>query len=169
MEYIWLEGDLYKVITLADSDPLGCAIYRHGAGCHGCRIGANCHSTGLFHTLNDCAGVCGTLCVCVFKKNPKNCVCAVHFVRTCLPVYFGVYCCPSVCCMSGHSQDCVCGTAAALQRFNIRQCLPPLHLFYSSCLPQCSAPADTLSFSLSAGRVMCEVTLVIDTMCRHPN
>lgn len=44
------EGDLYKVIALTVSDPLGCAISCHGAGCHGCGIGANCHSTGLFHT-----------------------------------------------------------------------------------------------------------------------
>lgn len=35
-----VEGDLYKVITLTVSDPLGCAISCHGAGCHGCRIGA---------------------------------------------------------------------------------------------------------------------------------
>lgn len=129
-EYIWLEGDLDKVITLADSDPLGCAIYRHGAGCHGCGIGANCHSTGLFHTLNDCVGVCGT--GCVFKKNnpPKLCVHAslcpytsfCLFLRVLLPL--GVLCewalagwCVWHCCGAAEVQHQTMFTTTALVLF----------------------------------------------------
>lgn len=159
---MWLEGDLYKVITLTDSDPLGCAIYRHGAGCHGCRIGANCHSTGLFHTLKRlCRRVWHGMCVCDFVFF------CVHFVSTCACVWVHMCVCCTVCTVC----TCVIGMlrwlcAVALQRFNIRQCLPATHLFYSSCLPQCrlvcSCEVDILSF-LSVRRVMCEVTHFIDT------
>lgn len=120
---VWLEGDPCKVITLPGYDPLGCVIYRHGAGCHGCRIGANCHSTGLLRTLSEHA--CACVCVCV--------VCSFllslffHCVLTsfcphapvCLPVCVCV-------CVSRHRYDCVrvctCGAAAALRRFHIRRC-----------------------------------------------
>lgn len=82
---VWLEGDPCKVITLPGSDPLGCVIYRHGAGCHGCRIGANCHSTGLLRTLSEHACACARVCVCVFT--PFFCpssftVCSLRFVHT---------------------------------------------------------------------------------------
>lgn len=68
-----LEGDLYKVIALTDSDPLGCAIYRGGVGCHGCQKGANCHSTGLFHNLNNHVGVCVKLYVYFYVCFPSAC------------------------------------------------------------------------------------------------
>lgn len=101
VQYIWLEGDIYKVITLTDSDPLGCAIYRHGAGCHGCRIGANCHSTGLFHTLKESVSLCVRACVwwhgmCVFDI---LFFCVLGLLCPCMCV-----CLSATLCM----QECVC-------------------------------------------------------------
>lgn len=60
-------------------------------------------------------------------------------------VHLGVWVCVCVyCCHRVHCEWALV-LFYVLQRFNIRWYLPSLHLFYSSCLPQCRGYCDQLS------------------------
>lgn len=90
--------------------------------------------------------LCPYVCVCV-------CVLYIH-VCVCVLPQSVLHMCTCESGFLGYLFGCVCGSILALQRFNIRQCLPPAHLFYSSCLPQCrvvcSSAVDSLSFFVFA-------------------